>query len=164
MPQPRAPSCPRRGLHSRASWQPMCESTGQHRRSAECPGQRTRSALSNSAPTAYRNTQISFGVCTDHRRDRDRRTAYSAATHQSRPPNRHQNNPGRNRGPAQGERTPRPARPNGPNRSGPSTIANRSSTEAEGPSMPIFHAGGTCRHAPRMARQRRSTGSIRSHA
>ena len=49
-------------------------------------------------------------------------------------------------------------------KTGPSAIASRSTTEAEGPSVPIFHAGRTCRHAPRMARRRRSTGSIRSHA
>ena len=48
--------------------------------------------------------------------------------------------------------------------SGPSAAATRSTTEAEGPSMPAFHTGGTCRHAPRMARRRRSTRSIRSHA
>ena len=47
---------------------------------------------------------------------------------------------------------------------GPSAAATRSTTEAEGPSMPAFHTGGTCRHAPRMARRRRSTRSIRSHA
>ena len=38
--------------------------------------------------------------------------------------------------------------------SGPSAAATRSTTEAEGPSMPAFHTGGTCRHAPRMARRR----------
>ena len=71
----------------------------------------------NSAPPAYKNTQTGFGVCEGHRRDRDRHTAYSTATHRSWPPNRHQNNPGPSRGPARGERTPRPAEPNGPNRS-----------------------------------------------
>ena len=100
MPQPRTTRCPRRGLHSRATWQPMCETSGQHRSSAGCPGPRTRSELSNFAAPAYKNTQTSFGVCTGHTRDRDRHTAYSAATHQSRLPNRHQNNPGPNRGPA----------------------------------------------------------------
>ena len=48
--------------------------------------------------------------------------------------------------------------------SGPCAAATRSTTEAEGPSMPAFHTGGTCCHAPRMARRRRSTRSIRSHA
>ena len=38
-------------------------------------------------------------------------------THRGRPPNRRQNSPNPNRGPAQGGQTPQPAGPNGPNRS-----------------------------------------------
>ena len=66
---------------------------------------------------ACKNTQISSGVRTGRRRDRDRHTAYSARTHRDRPPNRRQKSPDPNRGPAQGGRTPRPAGPSGPNRS-----------------------------------------------
>ena len=117
MPQPRTPRYPRHGLHSRTTWRPMCGSTAQHRRSAGCPGPRTRNELSNSAPPAYKNTRIDFGLCTGRRRDRDRHTAYSAATHRSQPPNRRQSSPNANRGPARGERTPQLAGPNGPNRS-----------------------------------------------
>ena len=166
MLQPRTPRYPRHGLHSRATWRPMCRSTGQQRRSAGCPGPRTRNEHSNSAPPAYKNRRIDFRVCTGRRRDRDRRTAYSAATHQSQPPNRRKSSPNPNRGPARGERTPQPAGPKAQTgaQSGPSAAATRSTTEAEGPSMPAFHTGGTCRHAARMARRRRSTRSIRSHA
>ena len=57
-------------------------------------------------------------VCTDHERGKDQHTTYfKTATHRSRPPNWHQNNPGIGRGPVQGERTPRQAGPNSPNRS-----------------------------------------------
>ena len=49
-------------------------------------------------------------------------------------------------------------------KSGPSTATARSTTEAKVPSVPILHASRTCRHAPRIARRRRSTGSIQSHA
>ena len=74
--------------------------------------------------------------------------------------------------PAQTEAPPRGSGRLGPRgqtaqtgaQSGPSAIATRSITEAGGPSVPIFHAGGTCRQAPRIARRRRSTGSVRSHA
>ena len=115
MPQPQTPRCPRRGSHSLATWQPTYQNTGQQGRNAGCPGPRKRNEPSNFAPPAYKNTQPNFGVCTDHKRGKDRHTAYFTATHQSRPPNRHQNNPGPSRGPVQGEQTPRPAGPNGPN-------------------------------------------------
>ena len=49
-------------------------------------------------------------------------------------------------------------------KSSPSAATARSTTEAKGPSVPILHASGTCRHAPRMARRRGSTGGIPSHA
>ena len=109
--------CPRRVSHSLATWQPTYEDTGQQGRNAGCPGPRTRNERSSFAPPAYKNTQTNFVVCTDHNRGKDRHTAYFTATHRSRPPNRHQKNPGQNRSPVQGERTPRPAGPNRPNRS-----------------------------------------------
>ena len=49
-------------------------------------------------------------------------------------------------------------------KSGPSTATAGSTTEAKGRPFPILHASGTCRHAPRIARRRGSTGGIRSHA
>ena len=49
-------------------------------------------------------------------------------------------------------------------KSSPSAATARTTTEAKGPSVPILHASGTCRHAPRVARRRGSTGGIRSHA
>ena len=166
MPQPQTPRCPRRSLHSRATWRPMYKGMGQHRRSAGCPGQRTRSELSNSAPPAYKNTQINFGVCTGHRRDRDRRTAYSAATHRGRPRNRRQNSPNPNRGPAQGGRTPRPAGPNGPNRSPkwPQCRRHPIHNRSRRPKRALFSRRQNVPHAPLMAGRSRSTGSVRSHA
>ena len=51
------------------------------------------------------------------REGKDRHIAsFKTATRRSRPPHRHQNNPGPSRGLVQGQRTPRPAGPNGPNR------------------------------------------------
>ena len=166
MPQPRTPRCPRRCLHSRATLRPMCEGTGQHRRSAGCPRPQTRSGLPHSAPPACKNTQISCGVCTGRRRDRDRRTAYS--------PRRTETGPltGARTAPSQTEAPPRGGERLGPPgqaaqtgaQSGPGAAATRSKTEAEGPGVPTFRAGRTCRHEPRIARRRRSTGSVRSHA
>ena len=90
------------------------------------------------------------------------------------PPRRTETGPqtGARTAPTQTEAPPRGDRRLGPPgktaqngaQSGPSAAVTRSSTETEGPGVPTFHAGGTWRHAPRMARRRRSTGSVQSHA